>query len=198
MAAYDLMVLDDKTKLPTINPALFTIKCFYELWRRRKKVDGDATGEQKKFNLKELAYVFFTGKYDSRFKWDEPEIKHSKIVNLVDLPEDWRPDDIVKDCINEWMLAQVTASSELVFSLEGGAHAVSKYLRTVTVAISTGTILTIEPKQVKEVMDIMDRAPSTIDNVKKARAVLEKEQNSLSTGRKDRLVNKFELVDKKK
>jgi len=50
-----------------------------------------------------------------------------------------------------------------------------------------------QARDINEFLDVLDRIPKTIDNLKKAEATLEREQEALAKGRKGRGLNKFEM-----
>ena len=189
----ELFTLDPTTKLPIIHPSTLTIECFKQLWKRSKPIDGDFDGRKKVFNTKELGYIYFTGKYDSRFKLKSPLEREIKIKELVGLPESWIPDELVKQCVLVWEDAQVTASLEFVLSLEGMISAMSKYMNTVKVSIASGNLATVYPSTIKEIIAIIKDSPNLVNDISKARTVLQNEQEALATGRKGRKFNKYEV-----
>lgn len=189
----ELFTMNPETKLPTIHPAALTIKCFKELWTRKRPIDGDHDGRKKLFNEKELGYVYFTGKYDSRFKLHTPEARDAKIKVLVDLPNAWKADVLVKECIGVWEDAQVTASMEYVLSLEGTVSALAKYMTTAKATIATGNLQSVDPGTIKEIIQIIKDSGNLIADVAKAKQILQKEQDALATGKKGRSFNKFEM-----
>jgi hypothetical protein len=196
-----LFILDEKTKLPIANPELLTIKCFAELIRRNRKIDGDGDGRRKTLNEKELSYIYFNGVFDSRFKLKRDKEKEDAIKKLIGLdtitvngnPLNWEPDSLVKECLSEFRELQVTASSEYVTSLEGTISALSKYLTNAKQQLETGTLTTVSPQDIKALLSVINDSPSTLDTIAKAKSILQKEQDALATGRKGRTVNKFEL-----
>lgn len=187
-----LFYIDEKTQLPLPTAEALLLDSFDKVWKRVRKIDGDADGRKKIINKKELGYVYYQGVYDSRFKRLNEEEKEKKVKEILGLPETWKPDELIKQCIEVYIDMQITASSEIVSSLEGTGSALAKYLVSLKDKLSSGAI---PVKDVKDVMDIIKNMPETLDNILKSKAVLEKEQNALLTGRKGRSFNKFEMKD---
>jgi len=197
----NLFVLDEKTKLPVPSPEALTIKCFFELWRRSRKVDGDHDGRDKMLNRMELAYVYFQEKFDSRFKLKAGKDREDAVKKLIGLdrvtvngkPLEWEPDDLVKQCRKEFADTQVTASSDFVSSLEGTVKSLSKYLDGIQKQLEAGNVEVISPKDVKDIIGIINDAPDLMKKIEQAKLVLQNQQDALIKGRKERNVNKFEL-----
>lgn len=191
----EILILDQETRLPTITAQALVMECFYDLWRRVRKIDGDHDGRRKIHNLKELGYIYFQGKYDSRFKMMEDKEREEKIRSITGLPLDWKPDTLVEKCLEEYKNTQVTQSSELVSSLEGIAGALTSYLKNIKASISGGNITTVKPDTIKDVLDLIKQIPEVINDLARAKAALDREQNALATGKKGRTLNKFEIPD---
>lgn len=191
----ELFILNPETKLPEIHPSTLTIECFRQLWKRLRPIDGDRDGRKKLYNTKELGYIYFTGKYDSRFKTLSPVDRDKKIKDLIGLSEDWIPDDLVKQCLDVWIDAQITPSLEFVSSLEGTISALAKYMNTVKTAISAGNLATVYPSTIKEIIAIIKDSPNLVNDIAKAKTVLQNEQEALATGRKGRKFNKYEMTN---
>lgn len=186
----NLMTLDPKTKLPIPSADLLNTDAFSKLWRLRLKVPGDSDGREKLQNSRICGYIYFHTIYDSRFKNMNKDERESKIKKLVGLDADWIPDELVHQCMTIFGDLQITSSRELVDSLEGIASSFAKFIIAKKPALDNGSI---EMDDAKKLLDIIDRAPNTIETISKAKAVLNKERDATATGRKDRQINKFEL-----
>jgi hypothetical protein len=187
----ELMVLNSETKLPEPHPALLLISCFNKLMKRIRPIDGDRNGSKKIMNMKELGYIYFWGRYDSRFRLMKDTDKEKKIRQLLNIPDEWIADELVRECLELYKDSQWTASSALVLSLEGTEQAMATYMNLLKDRLTAGTL---EPKEVKEIQAIIDGIPTMIDNVRRARDTVHKEINALATGRNGRQPNKFELT----
>lgn len=189
----ELFTLNIDTKLPEIHPSTLSIDCFKQLWKRNRPIDGDRDGKKKLHNTKELGYVYFTGKYDSRFKTLSPNDKTQRIRELLTLSDEWQPDEIVKDCLSVYVEAQITPSLELVLSLEGSVAAIAKYIKAANTTIALGNMASVYPSTIKEIIAIIKDSPNLVNDIAKAKTVLQNEQEALATGRKGRAFNKFEM-----
>jgi hypothetical protein len=186
-----LIVLNPETKLPEPSPECLLIPEFREIWKRVNKIDGDRLGVGKVRNLQEIGYIYYNGVYDSRFKLvqDEKE-KREKIKGILKLPVEWIPDATVLAAAKIFIDTQVTSSSELVESVDNTNMDVAAWIRVKRAAIRAGSA---SPKDVSEILDIIDRMPSVIESTKRAKATLQMEQENRVSGRNGRTPNKFEL-----
>jgi|SRR5688572_15015280 len=185
-----LIVIDSETKLPVPSPEAFLIPDLRDLWRRRIPIDGDRDGNKKIRNLQEFGYVYFQGVWDSRFKLYDSEERVEKIREILKLPKEWFPDELVRNCVSVFRETQVTASLELVDSMNGANADLAKWIKAKRLAIKQGTA---SPRDVAEILNIIERAPKVIEDVQKAYEVLKREQDALTTGRKGRKLNYFEI-----
>lgn len=188
-----LFTIDEKTQLPIPTAEALILDSFSKAWKRVKKIDGDADGRKKTFNTKELGYVYFQVMFDPRLKLKEGTEREIFVKRMLALPDDWSADEVIKQCIEDYREWMKTPSSEYVSSLEGTVGALAKYLNNAKAAISIGTMESVTPKDVKDLMSVINDSPTMLDTVVKAKAVLQKERDALATGRKGRSLNKFEM-----
>ena len=166
---------------------------FKQILRRVRKGDGDADGRNKIYNLKELAFIYFMGVYDSRFKLIENQGDKIKAVKkIVGLPENWDIDKLVLDGIAFFVDSQVTASTEMVESMGKALTAMTKYFNAVYEDI-TNNSKKYKPREIKEMQDVFANIPKMQESYRQAREVLNKEQDAIQTGRKGRQLGEFEL-----
>lgn len=190
-----LIVLNPVTKLPEPTPESLLIPEFLEIWTRKNKIDGDRLGEGKKRNLQEFGYIYFMGVYDSRFKWlQDPKVKLAKIIEILKLPPDWTPDPLVLAATKAFQETQITPSTEIVNSILGVNMDLASWVKTKRTAMAGGTS---NAKEVSEILDIVDRASSIVESIKRAQASLEKEYDNSATGRKGRKLGLFELPEER-
>jgi len=188
-----LMWINPETKLPEPTGECLTIPVFLDLWTRVYKIDGDRYGDKKTRNLQEFGYIYFHGVYDSRFKFiTDPIEKERKIRSIVKLPEDWKGDATIKEAIEIFRDCQVTSSSMLVESIEGANVDLSKWITNKRISMQNGNT---SPKDISEIMSIIAGIPDILENTKRAKAVLEKEQEKQVTGRNGRKPNLFEVPE---
>ena len=187
------MHLDSVTKLPEPTAECLLIPEFLEIWSRTYKIDGDRLGAKKTRNLQEFGYIYFHGVYDSRFKHiTDPLEREKKIRNVVKLPEDWKADATIQAAIEIFRDSQVTSSSMLVDSIEGANVDLSNWIKNKRLSMQDGRT---SPKDVSEILSIIGEIPKMLDDTKRARAVLEKEQEKQVTGRGGRKPNFFEVPE---
>lgn len=185
-----LFEIDEVTKLPIPTAEARTIKEFNEIIKRLQRVDGDADGRKKIRNIQELAYVHFNCVYDSRFKLLSKEDREIAIKNLVGLPQDWKPDELVNQAMTVYSDLQWTESVDLVTEIQKSIAALTSFAKS---ANNTLPSLTINAaRDVNEYLDVLDRIPATVDKLKKAKELLHTEQEAISKGLKGRRINKFE------
>lgn len=103
-------IFDLKNNNVVIHPAAYILKPFKVIW------DGDKS-KSKKQALKELAFIY----YSTDFKSDFSDIindneRCSEVKKIVELPEDWTPNDKILDAIKFYKERQRTASMDLLDS----------------------------------------------------------------------------------
>jgi hypothetical protein len=185
-----LFDIDENTKLPIPTAEARTIKEFNEIIKRLQRVDGDADGRKKTRNIQELAYIHYSCVYDSRFKLLSKEDRDLAIKKLIGLPDNWQPDSLVLQAMVVYRDLQWTESIDLVHEIQRSIAALTSFSRSANDQLPSLTI--VNAKEVKEYMDILDRIPSTVDKLKKAKELLHTEQEAISKGIKGRKINKFE------
>lgn len=188
-----LFDLDEKTKLPVPSGELLMIPIFKELIKRKRPIDGDYDGRLKHFNMMELAYIYFMGVWDSKFKLHKESDKILAVKKLIGLPEEWKPDLSVLEALNTYVELQITESSGL-------AEVLGKTVQNLTIFLENGqqTIATLgidRAEDVSEFLAILDKVPKTVEQLKQTREKLLREQEAIGKGRKGRTLNKFEVPD---
>lgn len=185
-----LFEIDQETRLPVATAEARTIKSFNEILKRLRKSDGDSDGRKKKRNEQELAYVYFQKCYDSRFKLLNKEEREVVIKKLIGLPDDWQPDELIKQAIEDYAVTQETPSLKLVEGIELSIVSLSQYVRTAQAQMPTAGLE--GSRAVSEFLDILDRVQKTVETLRRAKDLLVREQEDGAKGRKGRTMNKFE------
>lgn len=183
----ELFIIDEKTKLPKANPELLIIPCFKELIRRIRKTPGDSDGREKLLNNKELAYVYYS------VKWITGREDDSNIRKLLQMPDDWEPDDLVKECIKKYASTQWTPAVDSVAKIKKTIISLNDFLEKGNNLMKNAGLG--DSREVNEFLNVLDRIPKVQDTLKIVEAKLEREQEALAKGRKGRTLNKFELPD---
>lgn len=194
-----LMALNPETHLPEPLPEILLIPVFNKMWTNRYPVDGDRDCKKRIVNRQMFGYLYFTNHYDSRFKNLNSEGKFEKMKKILDIPDEWKDGklpEILKECIQLYREELRTYTGlELVESLRGLNKDMSEWLKHKREELKSGKMST---KDAKDLKAISDDIPSMIENLKKAEAALEREENALSTGRKGRPLGYKELPNKEK
>jgi len=188
----NLIVIDPNTKQPSPTGDILTIPIFLELWERITKLDGDRDGSKKRRNLQEYGYIKFNGAYDSKYRYMEAKEADEKIRVLLKLPDEWQPDEVVKECLRIYIELQETPTMELLDDLEGTNRDLKKWTRSKRALIADGKL---DSKEVDGVLDVIDRLPKTAEAIKRSKEIIYQEQ-STSTGRRGRKFAKFEMPEK--
>lgn len=186
--------LDKETNTPILRAEFYEIECFKKLQHRINKTKGDSDGRLKLLNRKELSYVYFRGYLGSTYHRYGSEEREEKIKTLLNLPNNWRPDEVVIQCLNVYDELQETTSRDLYISLDTMVQALTKYCTDRTKEIINGKS-SLKPKEIKDLMDVSEKTPKLMENIRLAKIQLEKEHSEVGTGRKGRQLNKFELPD---
>lgn len=188
-----LFEIDIETKLPTASAEARTIKEFYDILRRRSPMDGDADGRKKLLNEKELAFIYFSVNYDSRFKLLDGDIKKEAIKELLGMPKNWEPDQLVLIAIDKYNDTQITESSKTVQTMSSVLKHIQSQLETLEQGMEQDRRLSV--KDMKDVLEISTSLPNALKSLKEAKETLRMEQDSNETGRGGRALNKFEEPD---
>ena len=77
-----------------IEPEALMLKPFKMLWNRDRRI-GHSVAKQ------ELAYIYFVGDPRSDYQYivDE-EVRSQEVIKALGMPEDWRPDKLVKQALD--------------------------------------------------------------------------------------------------
>ena len=189
-----LFNVDEETGLAVASPEARMIEPFAQLVKRVRRCDGDSDGRRKIMNNKELAFIHFMGVYDSRFAHlQKEEDKINAVKKLVALPPDWQPDDLVKSALTAYIDLQVTESTPLVESMIKATQGIISYLNKVNDDLRDNPNK-FKPKDITEIQEAMSNIPAMQENLKRAKEMLKKEQDSLASDRKGRMLGEFELV----
>lgn len=183
------LVGDDQLPYPTAE--ILALPVFKTLWSTVMKIDGDRDGRKKTRNLQIFGYMYFWSAYDSRFRYKKQEEKDKAIRKLLGLSDDFVISDEMQQGIHILNEMNISESQETVDEFETTIVAVKSWLKNRRNIIAGGGM---PAKEISEVMDIADRLPKTIENIRKAKEQLNQDlQAKLIVGRKGRQPNKFEL-----
>lgn len=182
--------LDDKG-MPRIKAIALTIYSFKELWRTIRKVDGDSDGRRKLQNTSEFAYLYFTNHYASKYRVMAHAERDEKLKKLLKIAANWEPDELYKAAEADFQEFQASPMLETVDRIKESIVALNKFMKKANTQIESLSIT--DSDDLKKYMDTIDRLPTSMENLKRAEAQLEREQDSMAKGRKGRQLNYFEM-----
>jgi hypothetical protein len=126
----NLITINDKG-IPVFNPEIKLIKEYSAIIRRDKGSPGDHDGREKRMATKELAYIYFYGSYKSPYYKETEEVRYHKVKNALDLPEDWKPDELIQAGIDRWEELQRTDAMLDLEAAKKAAKQTRNYLNNV-------------------------------------------------------------------
>lgn len=185
--------LDEKTGLPKIKAIALTIYSFKELWRAIRRVDGDSDGRRKLQNTAEFAHIYFTYHYASKYRVMAEAEREDRLRKLLKIHEKWVPDELYLAAAEDFQKEMESPMLPTVDRIKESILSTNKFLKKANTQIETLSIT--DSADINKYMDVIDRLPQTLENLKRAEAQLEREQDSMAKGRKGRTLNKFEMPD---
>lgn len=178
---------------PELKPEFYEIECFKTVRKRLRGCEGDHDGRKKLMNIKELSYIYFMTDHNSSFLLiDDKDKRIEDIKTRLGLPDDWKADQVVNECIAEIEnLYNNTEGWESYDSLSSLLRWSREYIKEKTTGDESKRMA---PKQAKELQSVALDIPKLIQSVNEAKSVLESQLKAGSTGRKGRTLNPFELA----
>jgi hypothetical protein len=93
-----------------IEPEILLIKEFHDLYLDRKGNENVV--------LKELAYLYFMYEVSSDFQQTgHEEERSSEVIKHTNLPANWTPDELIKECADVYITRSETMTSGLLKTL---------------------------------------------------------------------------------
>lgn len=149
-----------------VNPAILTISQFKTLWERDKSKD-------KKQALLELSFVYFLGDYKSVYLSVPPEERQQTIIEDLEFPKNWTPDDVVKSCVQKYDELQVTPSMRFLESQLLALEQSIEYFRSVDYKERDSKGKPVY--SISEVTKSMKDSAGVLDSLEKIQARVKKE-----------------------
>jgi hypothetical protein len=115
--------------LVNISDEARTIQAFKLIIQADKGSPGDNQGRKKEIATKELAFIYFTCKFDNPFGGLTEEEKTKKVKSLVGLPDSWKPSQLVLDGQKVFLEMQRTKSMTHLENIEHAINQMSDFLR---------------------------------------------------------------------
>ncbi len=113
----DLIILEDD--FPVFNPEARLIKEYKAILARDKGSKGDYDGRNKSIATRELAFVCFFANLKSIYhiQFEDENRREKEIKTALELPLEWKRDDLINRAITEYSSTQITPSSNLLVSV---------------------------------------------------------------------------------
>jgi hypothetical protein len=166
-----LLELKDKQTLEVeISPYMLQVSEFKELVRRDKGMKGDSTGRYKKRARAELAYIWLMYNPKSPFleSYDDESMRHTEVVNSLDLPDNWKVDDTVKNAIDKYQNLVEDSLTKLWESAKGGLNKLKTFLDNADLSQRDENGRPVySVKEFRETINQIPKLAESIDNLEK-------------------------------
>jgi hypothetical protein len=160
------------------------IKEFNNLLRRNKPCNEDKDGNKKIMNFKEFNYVYCISDYSAypKQKGLNDKESHAWAISNASLPNDWKPDELVKAAILKYQEVNMSAARELATETQASLHLATKLIKRLRENIEKeldnpdASILTQLVTNLEKIMDIAKALPSQIQSLQKVKELIDKEE----------------------
>lgn len=163
-----------------------------ESYKRAKKwkISSDPNGRNKELAYRELAFIHYASTYNSKFVSYEPDEKVIKIKQLVGLPDNWQPDDLIIEGCSYYADSQITPSYDIYLTAREGMNKLKTFIQNYNpdLTIRSGALL-MKPK---EFIDTISSLKDATVNLNELEKIIREEQDSVSKKRGGRRIKKFE------
>ena len=181
-----LFEIDTNDNLPKISLEARTLEPFKTIFNRDKS-------KAKDLAFRELAFVYWSGVFDSQYEYFEDLEKVARLIKDTGLPETWKPDNQVQIAIEFFIDSQRTRSSKYLESSRKAIESISNYLDTINVSetIEAG------PKKGELVHDInkiratIKDMPEMVKSMNDIKAMVQEELKEEPINRAGRKTNKY-------
>lgn len=171
----DLIVLEND--IPVFNPAAKLIKEFKAVIERDKGSLGDSQGRKKLQATKELAfvalYVSLKSPYNRNF---DEQARVGELVRGLELPPDWRLDEVMKKAMKRYELTQVTPSSAMIVSVRKALYSSRNIISFLEKRLEKTMKALMEAELLGDEVDaLMDKAIKDVEKILECAAKLTKQ-----------------------
>jgi hypothetical protein len=196
-------------ELPVLTPEARTIREFRAIITRDRGSKGDADGRDKRFAIKELAYVYWSCDWRSIFLKNYSEEKREEAIKKrLELPEEWKADKIVEEAITYYLWEQETASLKALQEAEAGLFSAQRLVglirrkmdNRITQIEDNENILEDQPEMVdklytdyQRLIKISTDLPNQIKAINTMQETVKKEMAEDGKGRKGKTVSRFQV-----
>lgn len=188
-----LFKINKETKLAELTDEARTFEPFKSIIKKNSPSKGDADGRKKLLNEKEVAYIYFASNYDSNLKYADKEEKLLILKKRLDLPDGWKPYDLIEQGIEVVKESQITISSPIYESAVKAGNALKKWFDHISLDI-TNNPQSYKAKDMKDFQDNFARLGTTLDQIKSAGEKVAAEHETRATS-KGRMMSRFETEE---
>lgn len=190
----ELYRLNRETKEVELTPEARITEPFKTLAKRVKKgYAGDADGRKKEFNDAEILFIYYSANFNSNLKYASEEERLKLLKSQLKLPEDWTPDELVKEGIAFFKRSQRTISTPIYESAVNLGLGLKAYYDHHSERLKT-TPGAYKPKEVLEIQTGVSKLNDTLEQInlvgQKVASEIEQKRNG-----KGRLMSRFETND---
>ena len=166
----NLIEFDKGNYSVTYSPLLLTLSPF------KKIIDRDKT-KGKEIAIKELSFIAFFADIRSDYMYIvSDEERAAELVKDLELPKDWKVDNIIKQAIEFYTSRSTTVNSSIYKSACKAAIDISNYLNKTDVLLDerdeNGKVVT----DISKITSALEKVPKIMANLNSAHTELIKEQ----------------------
>lgn len=161
----DLIILEND--IPVFNPAAKLIKEFKAIIERDKGSVGDSQGRKKLQATKELAFVALYVNLKSAYNRNyEEQARVGELVRSLELPHDWRLDDVMKKAMKRYELTQITPSSAMIVSVRKALYSSRNIISFLEKRLEKTMAALMEADLIGDEVDLlMDKAIKDVEKI---------------------------------
>ncbi len=196
-------IFDIENEMPVLKAEARLIRPFARLISRDRGSEGDAQGRKKMRAMKELAFIYFKYSMKSNFREHYRGAELDKQIKThLDLPEDWREDEIVKEASHFYVNDNKSLSSETLETAISSLFLVNSLLKKYQnqlndvmekeVSLETEADKKLEDERVKffldsikKIIDLSNSIPKAITSLEELKVKVDKEVESTKFNKKE-------------
>jgi hypothetical protein len=177
--------VDEKDRV-IVSPEVKGIKWIRRIIEKDKGSPGDHDGRKKYLATKELLYVYHMCDIASIYSRLPENIRESEVIDSLDLPKGWRPDEIVKEACAKYSQYKETVSErtlkEIKRTLEASVDTIQFLREMIELKIKTiketkdTTQLTELVDMFNNTLDMAKAIPKNVEEISKLEQKVKKEQ----------------------
>lgn len=181
-----IFTIDPLSNIVKLIPEALLLEPFSVIYKADKSKD-------KALAIKELAFVYWFGVFDSIYdSYDELE-KKLRIKKEVQLPDNWEMNDAVKNAIAFYIESQKTRSTKYLESTKKAVESLASYLEAIDVneRINSGSKKGELVHDINKVKAMVKDMPEMIKAMNEIKAMVAEELKEEQINRAGRRTNKY-------